>query len=185
MRERSSTSLGFRVDSTTDGHPAPPARAARHRHHPCFPHLDGRYPRPVCAVGLPADSVSQGQITHPAGMDGPSAYPATPVHHCRNLEADRGLFRKLLAWGLIIGLGGNALYATLTLTMLRIESTWLLLLATVAQGIGAPLLMLAYVSALCLLVLSATLGKPLQVLTPVGQMALSIYLTQSIPSFAH
>lgn len=98
----------------------------------------------------------------------------------RNLEANRGLFRKLLAWGLLLGLGGNALYATMILSLSRIVPTYPLLLATVAQGIGAPLLMLAYVSAFCLLALSPTWGKRLQVLAPVGQMALTNYLTQSI-----
>jgi uncharacterized protein len=98
----------------------------------------------------------------------------------RNLEANRNLFRKLLAWGLMLGLGGNALYATMILSMSRIEPTWPLLLATIAQGIGAPLLMLAYVSAFCLLALSPVWGKRIQVLAPVGQMALTNYLTQSI-----
>ncbi len=98
----------------------------------------------------------------------------------RDLEANRGLFRKLLAWGLILGLGGNALYASMILSMSRIEPTWPLMLATLAQTIGAPLLMLAYVSAFCLLALSPVWGKRLQVLAPVGQMALTNYLTQSI-----
>jgi uncharacterized protein len=98
----------------------------------------------------------------------------------RDLPAHRDLFRKLLAWGLILGLSGNALYATMILSMSRIEPTWTLLLATVVQGIGAPLLMLAYVSAFCLLALSPVWGKRIQVLAPVGQMALTNYLTQSI-----
>ncbi len=98
----------------------------------------------------------------------------------RNLEANRGLFRKLLAWGLILGLGGNALYASMILSMSRIEPTWPLMLATLAQTIGAPLLMLAYVSAFCLLALNPVWGKRIQVLAPVGQMALTNYLTQSI-----
>mgnify|MGYP001002104615 FL=1 len=74
----------------------------------------------------------------------------------------------------------NALYATLILPMQRIAPTWKLLLATAAHNLGAPLLMLAYVSAFCLLALSPVWGKRLQVLAPVGQMALSNYLTQSI-----
>lgn len=98
----------------------------------------------------------------------------------RNLEANRDLFRKLLTWGLVIGLSGNALYATLILPISRIEMTWQQLLATVAQGIGAPFLMMAYVSAFCLLALSPVWTKRLQVLAPVGQMALTNYLTQSI-----
>jgi len=98
----------------------------------------------------------------------------------RDLEAHRGLFLKLLTWGLLLGLGGNALYASLILSMSRIEPTWPLLLATVAQTLGAPLLMLAYVSAFCLLALNPVWGKRIQVLAPVGQMALTNYLTQSI-----
>lgn len=98
----------------------------------------------------------------------------------RDLEAYRGLFRKLLTWGLLLGLGGNALYASLILSMSRVEPTWPLLLATVAQTLGAPLLMLAYVSAFCLLALNPVWGKRIQVLAPVGQMALTNYLTQSI-----
>lgn len=98
----------------------------------------------------------------------------------RDLEANRDLFRKLLAWGLILGLGGNALYASLILSMSRVEPTWMLLLATVAQTIGAPLLMLAYVSAFCLLALNPVWSQRIQVLAPVGQMALTNYLTQSM-----
>lgn len=98
----------------------------------------------------------------------------------RDLEAHRGLFRRLLVWGLVLGLGGNALYATLIMPISRIEPTWPLLLATAAQGLGAPLLMLAYVSTVCLLALSPVWGERLRVLAPVGQMALTNYLLQSI-----
>jgi uncharacterized protein len=77
----------------------------------------------------------------------------------RNLEANRNLFRKLLAWGLILGLGGNALYATMILSMSRIEPTWPLLLATWHRASARRCLMLAYVSAFCLLALSPVWGK--------------------------
>lgn len=98
----------------------------------------------------------------------------------RNLEAHRLLFKRLLIWGLIIGVSGNALYASLILILSRIELTWPLFLATAGQSIGAPLLMLAYVSIFCLLAFSSTSGERLKVLAPVGQMALTNYLTQSI-----
>ncbi len=98
----------------------------------------------------------------------------------RSLEANLSLFRKLLVWGLLIGLSGNALYATLILSMSRIEPTWPLFLATTAQTIGAPFLMLAYVSAFCLLALRPAWGKRIGVLAPVGQMALTNYLIQSV-----
>jgi len=98
----------------------------------------------------------------------------------KNLPENQGLFRKLLLWGLLIGLTGNLLYATLIIPISRIYQTWTLWLATTGQAIGAPLLMLAYVSALCLLALSPGWGKRLRVLAPVGQMALTNYLMQSI-----
>jgi len=98
----------------------------------------------------------------------------------QDLEANRPFFRKLLVWGLIVGLAGNAIYATLILTSPRFEPTGSLLVATVAQAIGAPLLSLAYVSAICLLALRPAWGRWLQVLAPVGQMALTNYLLESI-----
>lgn len=98
----------------------------------------------------------------------------------RNLEANRRLFHKLLIWGLILGLAGNGLYATMILTLPRIEPSWALLLATTGQAIGAPLLMLAYVATFCLLALSPAWSERLRVLAPVGQMGLTNYLTQSI-----
>jgi uncharacterized protein len=98
----------------------------------------------------------------------------------KNLEANRGFFRKLLFWGLLIGLTGNAIYATLIMPLPRIELSGPLLLATTAQVIGAPFLTLAYISTFCLLALSPAWGERLKILAPVGQMALSNYLTQSI-----
>ncbi|MGZ9165469.1 MAG: DUF418 domain-containing protein [Anaerolineales bacterium] len=98
----------------------------------------------------------------------------------QNLEGNRPLFRKLLIWGLIIGIPGNAIYATLIIPISRVASSWTLALATVSQGIGAPMLCLAYVSAFALLAGTPTWGKRLSVLAPIGQMALTNYLTQSI-----
>lgn len=98
----------------------------------------------------------------------------------KNLEAHRGLFIRLLVIGLALGLTGNLLYATLVMPISRVYQTWPLFLATAGQAIGAPLLMLAYVSAFCLLALNPAWGKSISVLAPVGQMALTNYLTQSI-----
>ncbi|RCK76820.1 MAG: putative membrane protein [Anaerolineae bacterium] len=98
----------------------------------------------------------------------------------KNLPENQGLFRKLLLWGFLLGLSGNILYATLIMPISRVYPTGTLWLATAGQAVGAPLLMLAYVSALCLLALHPLWGKRLQVLAPVGQMALTNYLIQSI-----
>jgi len=99
-----------------------------------------------------------------------------------DLAAHRPFFRRLLVWGLMIGLTGNAIYATLIMGVPRYDLSVELLIATVGQSIGAPLLMLAYVSAICLLALRPAWGRRLQVLAPVGQMALTNYLLQSIIS---
>ena len=98
----------------------------------------------------------------------------------QNLETNHPFFRKLLTWGLIIGLPANALYATLIMPISRFQTSWSALLASFALTIGAPLLSLAYVSALALLAGTPTWGKRLSMLAPVGQMALTNYLTQSI-----
>lgn len=97
-----------------------------------------------------------------------------------DLAAQRPFFRKLLIWGLIVGLIGNAIYATLIMGVPRYNLSTELVIAMIAQGIGAPLLMLAYVSAICLLALRPAWGRRLQALAPVGQMALTNYLLQSI-----
>ena len=97
-----------------------------------------------------------------------------------DLDAHRPLLRRLLLWGLAVGLLGNAMYATLIMGIPRYDASIDLLIATVAQGIGAPLLMLAYVAAIALLALRPTWGRRLSVLAPVGQMALTNYLLESI-----
>ncbi len=97
-----------------------------------------------------------------------------------DLEANRPRFRKLLIWGLALGLVGNAVYATLIMSLPRFDTSWTLLLAIVAQGVGAPLLCLAYVSAICLLALRPAWAARLKILAPVGQMALTNYLMQSV-----
>lgn len=100
----------------------------------------------------------------------------------QDLAAHRPSFRKLLIWGLLIGIPANALYATLIMGLPRFEPSWALTLATVAQGIGAPLFSLAYLSALALLAGTPAWGRRLQVLAPVGQMALTNDLLQILVS---
>lgn len=97
-----------------------------------------------------------------------------------DLAAHRPLLRKLLLWGLTVGLVANALYATLIMTVSRFDLSWSLQIAAAAQSAGAPLLSLAYLSAICLLALRPGWANRLQMLAPVGQMALTNYLLQSI-----
>ena len=97
-----------------------------------------------------------------------------------DLAAHRPLFRKLLVVGLIVGLAGNALYATLIMPAARFEPTGSLALATVAQGIGAPLLSLAYISAICLLALRPAWQSP-----PAGAGARGTDGLDQLPAGVH
>jgi uncharacterized protein len=95
-------------------------------------------------------------------------------------EANRPFFRRLLVWGLVIGLPGNFLFASLGLDAARSVPTLPLLIGSLGQALGAPMLALAYVAALVLLSQSRAVGPWLARLAPVGRMALSNYLTQSV-----
>ncbi len=97
-----------------------------------------------------------------------------------DLAAHRSFWRKLLLWGLTVGLAANALYATLIMTVSRFDLSPSLQIAAAAQSLGAPLLSLAYISTICLLALRPGWANRLQILAPVGQMALTNYLLQSI-----
>lgn len=81
---------------------------------------------------------------------------------------------------LLSGWSLKAIYATMIPPLSRFEPSWALTLATIAQSIGAPMLCFAYVSIFALLASTPTWGKRLSMLAPVGQMALTNYLSQSI-----
>jgi len=95
----------------------------------------------------------------------------------QNIDEHLTFFRRLLWWGLAIGVPGNFVYAMLIQSLSRAQPSLTLLVATAGQTIGAPALSLAYVSAFVLLSRRVTW---LNVLAPVGRFALSNYLTQSI-----
>jgi uncharacterized protein len=80
----------------------------------------------------------------------------------------------------LVGLIGNGIYATGMLTGSRTEANAMMVLATFGQSVGAPLLMLAYVAAITLGMLHPTWQGRLMVLAPVGRMALTNYLLQSL-----
>jgi uncharacterized protein len=98
----------------------------------------------------------------------------------QNLETNRPLLRKLLLWGLLIGLPANAIYATLIMDTVRFAPSGVAIFATLAHGVGAPLLTLGYVATWSLLSTTPVWSARLNLLAPVGQMALTNYLMQSI-----
>ncbi len=98
----------------------------------------------------------------------------------QNIEQHLPLFRKLMLWGFVIGVPGNLIYATFTPSLSRLEPSFLLSGVLLAHALGAPALMLAYMSTLTLLSRQPIWGKRFRTLAPVGQMALTNYLTQSL-----
>jgi uncharacterized protein len=97
-----------------------------------------------------------------------------------NLEGNRELLRRLCIWGIALGLPLNAVYATLIESVVRSQPGWSMTVATFAQAVGAPLLVLGYLGGLALLWLRPAWRARLHGLVPLGRMALSNYLLQSL-----
>ena len=97
-------------------------------------------------------------------------------------EAHRALFRKLLIWGLVIGLVGNGIWVLTTkLTdsgALAASSGWALA-AQLPIYVGLVALAAFYLSAIVLLWGAPRWRRILAYLAPVGRMALTSYLVHS------
>lgn len=97
--------------------------------------------------------------------------------------AHLALFRKLLAWGLAIGVVGNALWvATTALThagTLAASSSWVVA-AQLPIYLGVIAMAAVYLSGIVLLWQRSSWRPRLALLAPVGQMALTNYLTHSL-----
>lgn len=81
---------------------------------------------------------------------------------------------------LIIGLCFNAIFVSTIIWPETYPSEWLRTIRVSTRTIGAPALMLSYVIAFALLFQRPAWKKHLSTLAPVGQMALSSYIFQSI-----
>jgi uncharacterized protein len=94
-----------------------------------------------------------------------------------NPAAYRRQFQRLLVWGAPIGLAGATAFAVLSDDVTD-ESAALLGLAV--DVVTAPLLTASYVAAFVLIALTARGSKVSRALAPMGRMALSNYLLQSL-----
>jgi len=97
-----------------------------------------------------------------------------------DIEGHRALLVRLCIWGLAIGLPLNAVYATMIESLVRTEPSWTLVIAVFTQAIGAPLLALGYMSGLALVWQRQKWRALLRRLAPLGRMALTNYLLQSL-----
>jgi uncharacterized protein len=89
-------------------------------------------------------------------------------------------FRKALAWGLIIGLVFNIIYAWTYTQVAMSQPGPLSLLGTFSHSLGGLMFCLVYVSAIVLLAAKGRINRFLRLLAPVGRMALTNYLLHSL-----
>jgi len=96
------------------------------------------------------------------------------------VEEHLPLVRRVFRWGLALGLIGNTAFAVLIEMGVDIPPSPLGIAQTAAYAVGVPSLCFFYVSALALLWRKPRWRRWLSALAPVGQMALSNYLMQTI-----
>jgi uncharacterized protein len=100
----------------------------------------------------------------------------------QNLAAHRAAIRRLFPWALGIGIAGNALGSAIVAAKdvwIPSAYSWLSLL-NVPYELGIVSLAVAYACGLCLLVERAKSPRWVAALAPVGRMALTNYLMQSV-----
>jgi uncharacterized protein len=92
------------------------------------------------------------------------------IRFFENLPENRATLKKVVLWGLLVGLVFNAFFVFS-------ENAWL---ASLGFIVGAPALAAVYVSGLSLLSLKESGAKLLAPLASVGRMALTNYILQSV-----
>jgi len=101
-----------------------------------------------------------------------------------DVSGNRPFFRRLLGWGLAVGLVGNGagfLIRHLTSTnVISRSAPWMTFVPPFFWEVGVLGLAAFYVAGLSLLFLRPRAHRLLSVLTPAGQMALTNYLSQSV-----
>jgi uncharacterized protein len=88
--------------------------------------------------------------------------------------------RKVLVWGLVIGVAGNLLYVAAGEFSRRDIPTGLNFVATLGQTFGAPALSLFYMAGITLLAEDPRRRARMAPLAAAGQMALTNYLLQTL-----
>ncbi|WP_170319713.1 DUF418 domain-containing protein [Polyangium spumosum] len=97
-------------------------------------------------------------------------------------EARLPFFRKLLAWGLAVGLVGSAIHPVRQILMRQGVKLpeWLYVVLLAPAEVGTMSLTAGYAAAVVLLMRRPAWRRAFLILAPVGRMALSTYLGQSL-----
>ncbi|WP_332732629.1 DUF418 domain-containing protein [Flavihumibacter sp.] len=97
-----------------------------------------------------------------------------------NLQDNRLLLRKIMIWGAVIGIPLNIVLAMMMETNAYSNLEPLGIIHPLVYAFGVPALSLFYTAAICLLYISSSNQKLLNIFSPVGKMALTNYLMQSV-----
>lgn len=100
--------------------------------------------------------------------------------HAGGLEPHRDLLRRVLVWGLAVGIPANMVMTYFTLRELAWKPTGTGVLHAVTYSLGVAPMALAYAAGLALLYMMPGWKTRLDVLGPVGRMALTNYLMQTV-----
>lgn len=99
----------------------------------------------------------------------------------RDLDVHAGLLRRMTAWGLGLGLPLNLLAAWLENDAAPyLPGSSLGMAEVLTSAVGVPLLALGYAAGVALLMRSPSASRALMAFAPVGRMALTNYLLQSV-----
>lgn len=99
---------------------------------------------------------------------------------CEQIPEQLPLLRRVWAWGLVVGVLGNLAYVVAGASAARGLPSLALQASLVGQTIGAPALSLFYMTSLVLLAQRPAWRRRLEPLAPVGRMAISNYLLQTV-----
>ncbi|MBN1428689.1 MAG: DUF418 domain-containing protein [Anaerolineae bacterium] len=98
----------------------------------------------------------------------------------QDIPGNLKLIRKVMIWGLVLGVIGNLVAVVGGEYSSRIEPSWIGAISDIGTGIGAPALCLFYASAITLLVQNPVWQNRLRPLAAVGRLSLSNYLFQTL-----
>lgn len=99
----------------------------------------------------------------------------------RDLDAHAGLLRRVAAWGLVLGIPLNVAGAWLVEDATPyLPGSALGMTEVLIGAVGIPLLALGYAAGIALLMRSPAAARVLMTFAPVGRMALTNYLLQSV-----
>lgn len=98
----------------------------------------------------------------------------------QNLTANRPFIRRVLVWGLLLGLVGNVSFALLAGSEASFPPSVAGIVGVITYAFGVPALALGYIALIATLWERPSIQRVISILAPVGRMALTNYILQTI-----